>query len=415
MIILITGAFGFVGTNLSAALTSANKHHLIAVDLVEPEHHNYSEYIAWDKLHTIGHKKIDAIIHLAGKAHDTRNTSAEQEYFDINLGLTQRIFEYYLQSGATKFIFFSSVKAVADTVPGEYLTEETTPTPGTPYGRSKLAAENYLQQNFSLPGTLNSEPKTLNSKPETLNSEPKTLNSEPETLNSKPETLNSKPETLNSKPETLNSEPKTLNSEPETLNSEPETLNSKPETLNSEPKTLNSESKTLNSEPETLNSTPSIFILRPCMIHGPGNKGNLNLLYRMVSKGIPWPLGAFENNRSFLSVDNLSFVISQIIQKEIAPGTYQVADDIPLSTNRIIELIAEAQKQKPRIWKLNKKLVQNFAHTGDIMHLPLNSERLQKLTESYVVSNQKLKTALGIDKMPFDAEEGMKKTLDSFK
>jgi hypothetical protein len=41
------------------------------------------EYIPWDKLHTLGKKKIDAIIHLAGKAHDTRNTAAEQDYFDI--------------------------------------------------------------------------------------------------------------------------------------------------------------------------------------------------------------------------------------------------------------------------------------------------------------------------------------------
>lgn len=30
-----------------------------------------------------------------------------------------------------------------------------------------------------------------------------------------------------------------------------------------------------------------VYILRPCMIHGPGNKGNLNLLYSVVSKGIP--------------------------------------------------------------------------------------------------------------------------------
>ena len=42
-----------------------------------------------------------------------------------------------------------------------------------------------------------------------------------------------------------------------------------------------------------------VYILRPCMIHGPGNKGNLNLLYKIVSKNIPWPLGAFENKRSF--------------------------------------------------------------------------------------------------------------------
>ena len=49
------------------------------------------------------------------------------------------------------------------------------------------------------------------------------------------------------------------------------------------------------------------YILRPSMIHGPENKGNLNLLYRFVSFGLPWPLGSFENKRSFCSIDNLFF------------------------------------------------------------------------------------------------------------
>ena len=54
-----------------------------------------------------------------------------------------------------------------------------------------------------------------------------------------------------------------------------------------------------------------VYILRPCMIHGPENKGNLNLLYQLVSKGIPWPLGAFENQRSFCSIDNLMFIFKE--------------------------------------------------------------------------------------------------------
>lgn len=59
-------------------------------------------------------------------------------------------------------------------------------------------------------------------------------------------------------------------------------------------------------------------------------------------------------------------------------------------------------------------MIRLLAKTGDIFHLPLNSERLKKLTESYVVSNQKIKKALGIEKMPVSAEEGMKKTFGSF-
>ena len=150
------------------------------------------------------------------------------------------------------------------------------------------------------------------------------------------------------------------------------------------------------------------------MIHGPGNKGNLNLLYKLVKKGLPWPLGAFENKRSFTSIDNLTYLINQLIEKEIEPGIYQVADDEALSTNEIIRLIAASQGRKPSILNISKKMISFGARVGDVLHLPLNSERLKKLTESYVVSNQKIKKALGIEKMPVSAEEGLKKTLESF-
>jgi nucleoside-diphosphate-sugar epimerase len=52
-----------------------------------------------------------------------------------------------------------------------------------------------------------------------------------------------------------------------------------------------------------------VYILRSCMIHGPGNKGNLNLLHGIVKKGISYPFGAFKNVRSFLSIENICFVI----------------------------------------------------------------------------------------------------------
>ena len=88
--------------------------------------------------------EFDAIIHLAGKAHDTKNRSAAQSYFDINTGLTQKIFDFFLESSAKKFVFFSSVKAAADSVVGDMLTEDVVPAPIGPYGESKIAAENYI-------------------------------------------------------------------------------------------------------------------------------------------------------------------------------------------------------------------------------------------------------------------------------
>jgi nucleoside-diphosphate-sugar epimerase len=158
-----------------------------------------------------------------------------------------------------------------------------------------------------------------------------------------------------------------------------------------------------------------IYILRPCMIHGPWNKGNLNLLYQLVHYGLPWPLGAFENKRSFCSIDNVSFVVQKLIEKDIEPGIYQIADDDSLSSNELICLIALSQNKKVKIWRIPVKWMNAIAGVGDFLHLPLNSERLKKLTESYVVSNAKIKQALSISQMPISAQEGMKKTLDSFK
>lgn len=157
-----------------------------------------------------------------------------------------------------------------------------------------------------------------------------------------------------------------------------------------------------------------VYILRPCMIHGPGNKGNLNLLYSLVSKDFPWPLGLFENSRSYLSIENLCFIIMELIEREDIPsGVYNVADDVPLSTNEVIKMIAESKGKKARILNLSKNLIKVLARVGDSLKLPLNSERLQKLTESYVVSNAKIKTALG-KPLPVSSKVGLVRTFQSF-
>lgn len=312
--ILITGINGFVGTNFT---TSWFKNHSIfGLDIHQPEKEGVERIFGWDELGKV--PPVDAIVHLAGKAHDTKNRSEAQVYFDVNTGLTQKIFDYFLQSDARTFIFFSSVKAAADSVPGDVLTEEVVPAPVGPYGESKIRAEEYILNKLSgFSGQL---------------------------------------------------------------------------------------------------SEKKVFILRPCMIHGPGNKGNLNLLYSVVKKGIPWPLGAYENRRSFCSIDNISYVVEQLIVKEnIESGIYHVGDDEPLSTNELIRLIGESVGKRSHIWQLQKGLMNGAAAIGGALKLPLNKERLRKLTENYVVSNAKIKKALGIDKMPVSAKEGMRKTLDSFR
>jgi nucleoside-diphosphate-sugar epimerase len=158
-----------------------------------------------------------------------------------------------------------------------------------------------------------------------------------------------------------------------------------------------------------------VYILRPCMIHGPNNKGNLNLLYNLVSKRIPWILGSFQNKRSYCSIDNLLFIINELIKNNTIPsGIYNVADDGYLSTNEIISLISNSNNQKPIIFNISPLIVKFIAKIGDIIPLPLNSERLKKLTESYIVSNEKLKKYIAKE-LPLTSKQGVIKTFKSFK
>lgn len=143
MKILITGVHGFVGSNLVKCLASANE--IYGLDIIAPEKEGVVKTYSWDDLDKGTIPEIDAIIHLAGKAHDTKNQSAADVYFKVNTGLTQKIFDWYLaHPTAKKFIQFSTVKSAADRVEGDFLTEECIPSPVGPYGESKIAAENYI-------------------------------------------------------------------------------------------------------------------------------------------------------------------------------------------------------------------------------------------------------------------------------
>jgi nucleoside-diphosphate-sugar epimerase len=306
MDVLLSGYNGFVGQNLVKAF-GTNYH----IHALSRSSNSDLKCITWDELSSRSLQPIDAVIHLAGKAHDLKNTSSPEEYFDVNTGLTKKLFDVFLQSPARDFIYFSSVKAAADRVDG-LLQESITPAPETPYGLSKLKAEEYL-------------------------------------------------------------------------------LNSK------------------------LPAGKRLFILRPCMIHGPGNKGNLNLLYRFVKRGVPYPLAAFDNRRSFLSIDNLTYVVDKILADEhIQGGVYHIADDAPLSTNEVIRIIAEASNLKPKFWTISPQVIQRIAMLGDKVRLPLNSERLKKLTESYIVDNTKIKNALKIESFPVSSRDGLYSTIRSF-
>lgn len=191
------------------------------------------------------------------------------------------------------------------------------------------------------------------------------------------------------------------------------------EELTPNPQTVYGKSKLLAEQyilSKDLPSDKKFFIIRPSMIHGKGNKGNLNILYKIIKKGIPWPLGLYDNKRSFLSIDNLNFLISKMLEKsDMNSGIYNFTDDTPLSTNEIIKLISKSDSKSVCILKIPKSIIYSIALVGDFLKLPLNSERLQKLTENFEVSNYKIRNELGIEKLPNSSIDGILKTINYFK
>lgn len=240
------------------------------------------------------------VVHLAGKAHDLKKTSAAAAYFKINTAITKQMFNVFLASEATVFVFLSSIKAL-----------EGKSQKASAYSQSKYLAEQYIQ--------------------------------------------------------------------------------SKP-----------------------IPKGKRVYILRPSMVHGPGNKGNLNELFFVLKKGWPWPLAAFENKRSFIGVENLCFVIKALLEnKSIPSGSYAVAEHKPLSTNTLVQWAGEALGTRVPMLKVPKGLVRLLAKAGDVLPLPLNSERLEKLTESAIVDHAPLFKVLE-KPLPVPTKDGFIKTFNSF-
>ena len=132
------------------------------------------------------------------------------------------------------------------------------------------------------------------------------------------------------------------------------------------------------------------------MIYGKNAPGNIDSLVKLVKKLPIIPLGGIENKRSFISIQNLCHSIDEIIFQQKA-GIFLASDDEPLSTSRLIELIAKNLDKKIYLIKLPffeslLKLVKPSFH--------------KRLYGSLEVDNSITKEKLNL-KNPYGVEEGI--------
>ena len=258
---------------------------------------------------------VDTVIHLAARAHiiQEKSLNPEGEFFKTNTQGTANLVQQSIGAGVKHFIFISSIGAMA-TLSNQPLTENSPCKPDTPYGSSKLQAEQTL---IELAG------------------------------------------------------------------------------------------------PSEMTWT----ILRPTLVYGPGNPGNMERLIKLINRGLPIPFGSVKNRRSLIYVGNLIDIIATSLTHPNAKNqAFIVSDGQDLSTPELIQKIAKYLEKPCNLLPVPPSLLKLAGYLGNTgQHLlnrplPLNSQTIDRLLGSLIVDTSHIQTSLNWQP-PFTIDEGLKQTL----
>jgi UDP-glucose 4-epimerase len=133
----------------------------------------------------------------------------------------------------------------------------------------------------------------------------------------------------------------------------------------------------------------AVTVLRPPLVYGPGVKGNLRALLRLVDRGVPLPLGCIHNRRSLIGVDNLSDAVRACLAVP-ASGfrVFTLCDDEAVSSPGLVRLLAAGLGRSPRLLPIPVALLR-LAGT-----LTGKSAAVQRLTSSLEVDGSAIRRAL---------------------
>ena len=154
--LVITGADGFVGTALCGHLRALGRRFRGLTRRPAPPSNSRAQYLSVGNLAAADDDTLAraleggaAVVHLAGRAHVTRESSANAEaaYREANVVATERIARAAARAGVPRFLFVSTIKVNGErTLTGHPFREADPPNPQDAYGRSKLQAEQALAE-----------------------------------------------------------------------------------------------------------------------------------------------------------------------------------------------------------------------------------------------------------------------------
>jgi nucleoside-diphosphate-sugar epimerase len=320
--ILITGANGFIGSYLCASLLEAGYEVVGAARKKQ----GLAAGVKFYKIEQLGSKTdwgncldgVDYVIHLAALVHQMENTKGQESlYQEINIEGTRRLAKIAASKGVRRFIFASSVKAMAGATPVDKpMTERGVFNPDDDYGKSKLESERVLAKICS------------------------------------------------------------------------------------------------STEMEWL-------ILRLPLVYGPGVKGNMYRLLRLVHDYNILPFGKVNNKRGMIFIGNLvALIMESIGNPNAANETFLVSDNDDLSTSRLIQLIASSMENKSislipvpgGVYLLAGGILRAFEKiTGSTLFI--SAEALSRLTGSLAIDSSHCQKSLNWSP-PYSVEQGIREMVD---
>lgn len=101
-----------------------------------------------------------------------------------------------------------------------------------------------------------------------------------------------------------------------------------------------------------------VVIIRSPLVYGPNVKANFLKMMQYIKRGIPLPLGAIQNKRSLIGIDNLvDFILTTISHPKAANQTFLISDDEDISTTDLLRRIGKHMGKPARLIPLHPKIL----------------------------------------------------------